>query len=151
MQRVEEETYNDLGVGVSIANGPDDTRVSGQNGVDISLPDVHIVRAQHELYNIRLCVLHPAGNVVPGNIVRLPTRVTLVISVKAGWTRAFALQAVDGTDKVDAVGEAGGCELIPDKRAPAGDFRDGVAEMHYWRMSFSTYLVEKVDALILTF
>lgn len=95
--------YNDLHVWVRRPHQADHLRVRLDDGIRCP-PLERVIRAQHELHNIRLRGLQPLLEVVIGNINTQPSRVTLVASVKVGRRRLAVLGIVGhGTDKVDFV------------------------------------------------
>jgi hypothetical protein len=96
-------TYNYLDPGVRRTHGIEHHCVRPDDAPDVPLAEVDIVGAEHELNDIGLGVLNPARDIVPGNIVRLPARVSLMIWIETLRPRALRLEGVHGADEVDTV------------------------------------------------
>lgn len=129
----EKSTHDDLGLGVGRAHDAHHLGVGGDDVVG-ALAAEHVVGAEHEHDNVGGRALEPVGQVVVGNVDGEPARVALVVLVPVGRGGLAVLRvAVLRPDVLDLVREPGRLQLVPHKRAPAGDLGDAVAEGHWQR------------------
>ena len=94
-------------------------------------PGVHVVGSEHKVDDIGLGRHQPVDEIVVCDIDAAPARMALMAKVKS---RVFGLAVLRISrlrpDKSDFVDEAGLIDLIIDEGSPAGDLRNGVAQIH---------------------
>jgi hypothetical protein len=125
--------YNDFHVLVRRPHQGNHLRIRRQNLTRTLRLLRDIIRAQHKHDHIGLCTCQPALQIIRCDIHSQVPRMAFMVFVPVGVFGGRAVLRVGGTgtDELDARGEVGGDEGVPDEGPPAGYFRDGVAEGHW--------------------
>ena len=87
------KTYNHSDIGIRSPHAGQQARVRLDDSRSIPFPDIDIVGSEENAHDVGAALLHPAIDIVPGNVVGLPPRVALVVRIEAGRRAAAALEA----------------------------------------------------------
>ena len=119
-------TYNHSDIGIRSSHTRQQARIRLDDSRSIPFPDIDVVGPKENAHDVRAALLHPAIDIVLGNVVRLPSRVALVVRIEAGRRAAAALDARHRAHEVYLVCQAGVGDRLPGEAAPAADVGDGV-------------------------